>query len=207
MSTVSSFSDAAMKKFGRGFSLDFDALMNEVKRPSQPGDEGGHHRTPAGLDSSTEAGPSTKTYGRFNSHGSEDAISPVVETSSTPTDDGSPDPGGRIIGSGTQTRVSVSRTGRCKNRNRQRLSVLQDEDFFRAAPPPSSSSDAAGKAAVKTPPPPPSSSSTVTASPKASVASAAAAAGEAIDFDSVLNALDKSIQAPASVMATDCYSF
>lgn len=197
MATVSSLSDATMKKFGRGFSLDFDALMNEVGRPSsQQGDEGGHRRTP-GLDS-TEAGPSTtRTYGRFNSYGSEDAISPVVDPS-TPTDDGSPDPGGRIIGSGTQTRVSVSRTGRCKNRNRQRLSVLQDEDFFRAAPPPSSS-DAAGKA-VKTP----SSSSTVAASPTASVA---AAAGEAIDFDSVLNALDKSIQAPASVMAADCYSF
>lgn len=180
-----------MKKFGRGFVLDFAALMDEVRQPP----EEANNRTPSSATSpsfeSSEGSPTARIdYTRSTSSGSGDAgnhsaRSPVDPGS--PTEDESPDFGGETI-KRMPTRMSVSRTGRCKNRDRQRLTVLQTDHFY-AAPPPSD----LGK--VRAPSPSESSKQKQTRD---------STNDETIDFDSAINALDSSTQAP---VVADCYSF
>lgn len=128
-----------MKKFGRGFVLDFAALMDEVRQPP----EGVDNRTPSSATptslESSEGTPTAcigdmrSTSSSSGDAGNQSGRSPVDPGS--PTEDESPDFGAETI-KRMPTRMSVSRTGRCKNRDRQRLTVLQTDHFY-AVPSPS----------------------------------------------------------------------
>lgn len=180
-----------MKKFGRGFVLDFAALMDEVRQPP----EGVDNRTPSSATptslESSEGTPTAcigdmrSTSSSSGDAGNQSARSPVDPGS--PTEDESPDFGGETI-KRMPTRMSVSRTGRCKNRDRQRLTVLQTDHFY-AVPSPSDLDK------VRAPSPPESAKRNQTRD---------STNDETIDFDSAINALDSSTQAP---VVDECYSF
>lgn len=168
-----------MKKFGRGYVLDFAALMDEVRQPP----EGEHGRTTCVTSGSVESNdgspttPNNRSYSSSSGETGNQSGSSSVDLAS-PTEEESPNMSRMPI------RMSVSRTGRCKNRDRQRLTVLHTEEFYRV---PSDGSKVVA----------PSSNKTENDKKKMGT--------RKVERDSVMtDGVDNTIQAP---VMTDCYSF
>lgn len=189
-----------MKKFGRGYVLDIAALQNEVRSLNQkPPDDATRSpsaTTPSydvtdGSGHSPATNPSDRVFGSSeNQHGGSGA-----DATPSPTDEEDPSQGMKRRGA----RMSVSRTGRLKNRDRQRISVLQTAEFYGVKPdvasPPSVRGNTGGHPTLDA------------SGRKASDASAAGLPSETLaDFDGVIAALDGG-GTITKKHVTNCYSF
>jgi len=194
-----------MKKFGRGYVLDFTALMNEVRSPNQKppdditGSTSSAPTTPAypatSFDVSDSSGQSPTNSGDRDFGFGENDNASGADATPSPTDDDLSEASQGMMR--RPARMSVSRTGRLKNRDRQRISVLETSGFYGAKP------DA--------PPPLPARGKNAGHHPTVRDASGRKASDGALsnetlaDFDREIAALDNGI--PAQLVKADCFSF